>query len=56
MVLISIINDGSRRAEKSPKVLLMMMRLPNWGGQIRSRAEAGLEQSKSGAEAWAGQE
>ena len=31
-----------------------MMRLPNWGGQIRSRAGAQLEQSKSGAEAWAG--
>ena len=42
--------------KKSHQVLLMTMRLPNWGGQIRSRAGAGLEQSKSRAEAWAGQE
>ena len=33
------IKGGSRRAEKSRKVL-MMMRLPNWGGQIRSKAGA----------------
>ena len=34
----------------------MIMRLPNWGGQIKSRAGAGLEQSKSRADAWAGLE
>ena len=54
--ILFIINGGSRRAEKNRKVLMMMMMLPNWGGQVRSRAGAGPKQSKSGAEAWAGQE
>ena len=45
------IKGGSRRAKKSRKVLIMMMKAANWGDRTRSRAGAGREQSKSGAKA-----
>ena len=50
----STIKGGSRRAEKSCKALMMMTKAGV--GRTRCRAEAGLEQSKSGAEGLAGQE
>ena len=45
MAMLSFtIKGGFRHAEKSRKELMMMMKLPNWGGQGRSRT--GVEPSR----------